>query len=200
MPTPCLDKAVLAQGGAGVLLYELSRHINGTNRLANMRHILRIPQVSTPYATDGTDGHGVREMCHKEREMGTMVERIQPVSQSRSPSPFPDRKGAMQKPWIRAPYQKGPKTRPSALPPPPPHTRLNPSAQPRSRCLKCVGHQPSGRAQKRRSATDAAGGQRGPSWGLRTRVAIDTKRCESYSRLQSCKPSNTFRGCEGLGA
>ena len=27
-----------------------------------------------------TDGHEIREMCHKERKMGTMVERIQPVS------------------------------------------------------------------------------------------------------------------------
>ena len=42
--------------------------------VVNMRRILRIPQVSTPDATNGTDGHGVREMCHKERRVGTMVE------------------------------------------------------------------------------------------------------------------------------
>ena len=45
-----------------------------------MRSILRIPQVSTPYATNGTDGHVVREMCHKEQKMGTMVEKFQPIS------------------------------------------------------------------------------------------------------------------------
>ena len=38
------------------------------------------PQVSNPYATNGTDVHGVREMCHKEWKMGTKVKRIQPVS------------------------------------------------------------------------------------------------------------------------
>ena len=63
----------------GLLLYQLSRHVNGNSYLVSMRRILRIPQV-TPYATNGTDGYGVREMCHKERKMGTMVERIQPVS------------------------------------------------------------------------------------------------------------------------
>ena len=36
----------------------------------------RISRVSTLYATNGTDGHGVHEMCHKERKMGTMGERI----------------------------------------------------------------------------------------------------------------------------
>ena len=56
-----------------LLVYYVSRHINGNN----MRRILRIPQLSTPYATNGTDGHGVREMCHKEREM---VAKIQPIS------------------------------------------------------------------------------------------------------------------------
>ena len=36
--------------------------------------------MSTPYATNGTDGPRVYEMCHKERKMGTMVERIRAVS------------------------------------------------------------------------------------------------------------------------
>ena len=63
-----------------LLLYSLSRHINGNSYLVNMRRTLRIPQVSTPYGTNGTDGHGVCEMWHKERKMGTMVEKIQPVS------------------------------------------------------------------------------------------------------------------------
>ena len=47
-----------------------------------MLHILRIPQVGTPYPANGTDGHRVCEMCHKEWKMGTMVERIQPVGPS----------------------------------------------------------------------------------------------------------------------
>ena len=63
-----------------LLLHFLSQHINGNNYLVNMQRILRIPRVSTPYATNGTDGHGVREMCHTEWKMGTMVERIQPIS------------------------------------------------------------------------------------------------------------------------
>ena len=65
---------VCAQRAPGVLvLYSLSRHINGNSYLVNMRRILGIPQVSTPYATTGTDGHGVCEMCHKERKMGTYL-------------------------------------------------------------------------------------------------------------------------------
>ena len=47
-----------------------------------MRRILRIPQIGTPYPANGTDGHGVCEMRHKEWKMGTMVERIQPTGPS----------------------------------------------------------------------------------------------------------------------
>ena len=59
--------------------YNVAQHINGNGCLVNMRRILKIPQINIPYATNGTDGHGVCEMCHKEGKMGTMVERIQPV-------------------------------------------------------------------------------------------------------------------------
>ena len=57
-------------------------HINGNNRPVNMRCIFRIPHVCTPYPANGTYGHGVYEMRHKEWKMGTIVERIQPVSPS----------------------------------------------------------------------------------------------------------------------
>ena len=61
--------------GPGANPYNVAQHINGNYYLVNMRSILRIPQISTPYATNGIDGHGVREMCLKEWKMGTMVER-----------------------------------------------------------------------------------------------------------------------------
>ena len=56
--------------------YNVAQYINGNSYVVNMRRILRIPQIITPYATNGTDGHGVCEMCHKEGKMGTMGERI----------------------------------------------------------------------------------------------------------------------------
>ena len=65
-------------GGQGADPYNIARHINGNTHLVNVRRILTIPQVGTPYPV-GTDGHGVCEMRHKEWKMGTTVERIQPV-------------------------------------------------------------------------------------------------------------------------
>ena len=59
----------------------------GNSHLANMGHKLRIPQIGTPYATNGTDGHGVREMCHKQRRMGAMVEGFNLSAQHRRHSP-----------------------------------------------------------------------------------------------------------------
>ena len=64
-----------------------------------------------------------------------MVERIQPVSQSISPTRkglvyIPNWKGAMQKAWIRALYQKRPKKMPGALTlPPKPSPQLQPHLQ-----------------------------------------------------------------------
>ena len=98
-------------------------------------------------------------MCHKERKMGAMLERIQPVSPAtflynmvkifvntsnaltpshlqapfgaghessgfyrwvsstrKGPLHIPNWKGAMQKAWIGAPYQKWPKKIPGACP------------------------------------------------------------------------------------
>ena len=69
-------------GGQGANPYNVAQHINSNSHLVNMRRILRIPQVCTPYPANGTDGHGVCEMRHKEQKMGTMVERIQPVGPS----------------------------------------------------------------------------------------------------------------------
>ena len=39
--------------------YNVAQHINGNSHLVDMRRILRIPQVDTPYPANGTDGHGV---------------------------------------------------------------------------------------------------------------------------------------------
>ena len=66
-------------GSQGANPYNVAQHINGNSHLVNMRRILRIPRVGTPYPANGTDGHGVCVMCHIEWKMGTMVERIQPV-------------------------------------------------------------------------------------------------------------------------
>ena len=57
-----------------------ARHINGNSYLVNLRRILKIPRVSTPYATNGTQWHGVREMCYTQRKIETMVKKIQRVS------------------------------------------------------------------------------------------------------------------------
>ena len=57
----------------------VAQHINGNGDLENMQCILRIPKVNTRHPTDGSDGHGVREMGHEKREMGTMIERIRTV-------------------------------------------------------------------------------------------------------------------------
>ena len=65
-------------GGQGANPYNVAQNMNSNSNLVNMRCIHRIPQVSTPYPANGTDGHGVYEMRHKEWKMGTMVERIQP--------------------------------------------------------------------------------------------------------------------------
>ena len=65
-------------------------------------------------------------MCHRERKMGTMVEKIQHVNQSISPTRkgpvhLPDQKGALR-------IKGDPKKMPGALPPPPPWlTQILPS-------------------------------------------------------------------------
>ena len=52
-------------GAQGADPYNVAQHINGNTHLVNVRRILTIPQVGTSYP-DGTDGHGVCEMLHKE--------------------------------------------------------------------------------------------------------------------------------------
>ena len=42
-----------------------------------MRRIVGISQVCTLYSANGTDEHGVYQLCHKECKMDTMVEKIQ---------------------------------------------------------------------------------------------------------------------------
>ena len=56
--------------GQGANPYNVTQHINSNGYLVSMQHILKIPQVSTPYATNGTNGYGVCEMC--QWKMGTM--------------------------------------------------------------------------------------------------------------------------------
>ena len=68
--------------GQGANQYIVAQHIKGNSHHLNMRRILRIPEVSTPCSANGTAGHAVCEMCHKEWKMGTMVEMIQPVGPS----------------------------------------------------------------------------------------------------------------------
>ena len=51
-----------------------AQHINSNCDLENTGRILGIPKVNTPYPTDGTNGHGVREMGHEKWKMGTMFE------------------------------------------------------------------------------------------------------------------------------
>ena len=60
---------MVRRGGDGLPYnpYNVAQHINGNSDLVNMRRILRIPQVCTPYPANGTDGHGVCEMRHKQR-------------------------------------------------------------------------------------------------------------------------------------
>ena len=56
--------------GQGANSYNVAQHIKGNSYLANMQHMLRIPRVSTPYATIGTHGHGVSKSVNLRRKNG----------------------------------------------------------------------------------------------------------------------------------
>ena len=59
--------------------YKIPQHINGHGDLENVSRVLWVPKVHKAHPTNGADRHGIRKVCHKIWEVGTMVETIQPV-------------------------------------------------------------------------------------------------------------------------
>ena len=59
--------------------YNIPQHINGHADLENVSHVLWVPKVHKPHPTNGANRQGIRKVCHKIWEVGTMVETIQLV-------------------------------------------------------------------------------------------------------------------------
>ena len=92
-------------GGQRANPFNVAQHINGKSYLVNMRRILRIPQISTPYATNGTDGHGIREMCHKEGRIGSPW--WGEINMATSPLPSRGLRGGEKSIQLHCPYLLG---------------------------------------------------------------------------------------------